>query len=75
MFVLAVEAEELVQVFEPMFCPGKVRAAGLCHSELQNRLDECRNQKDFRSILDDATLQPLFFTLGDNGEGYRVEVI
>lgn len=73
--VLEVEPEEVRHVWEPMVCQGKAKADGIDLGTLYNRLDTCRTKKDFSGILQDGSLRPYFYTPGDNGHGYRVEVL
>ncbi len=74
-FVLAVEPTEVQFVCEPVVCPGKAYASNLDMGALQARMDACRMQKDYSSLMMDAQVKPLFYTLGENGGGYKVEVL
>lgn len=75
MLVLEIEAEDIHYICEPIICPGKANAAGtdMCH--IQEGMDAARIRKDYGPILKNDTYKPLFYTPGDNGHGYRVEIL
>lgn len=73
--VLDVASTDVSYHCEPMFCPGKVAADGVSMDTLQAGIDAGRSRKDYSAILSNTAYKSLFYTVGDNGHGYRVEVI
>ena len=75
MLVLEIETTNIQYICEPLICPGKAAAAGLDMCKIKAGMDAARQQKDYSPILDDAGYRPLFYTPGDNGHGYWVEIL